>query len=262
MPGFDITSILDFKPPRYICPLCRGLFREFKWIQEDPEDVWSRVQHCPICVSKFVLSESAPKYNNSPHHFLKQEKFTVELGPDALEHARSMASLIRQATRPQYSWEKPWPLMRLMFEVLARARHFVYFSTWGMSHLMIGAFKMASVNVPVLGVVSNVEEHAKVELTAYPDEAPQLTVQVVQPGPGAWDAPHQKLVVVDGMVAFTGSTNLTNNAIRKADRGLDISEVVTDVDKVLRLSNQYFSPSWKRLTAPGEKEIVMWDPPF
>ena len=37
---------------------------------------------------------------------------------------------------------------------------------------------------------------------------------------------------MDGLLAFKGSTNLTNAAMRKADTGLDVSEVVTDYQAV------------------------------
>ena len=57
--------------------------------------------------------------------------------------------------------------MRTFFEVISRAGYFIHFSSWGISHVMIGALKMASARVPVHGFVSDVEAHAKAELTEY-----------------------------------------------------------------------------------------------
>jgi hypothetical protein len=57
--------------------------------------------------------------------------------------------------------------MRTFFEVISRAGYFIHFSSWGISHVMIGALKMASTRVPVHGFVSDVEAHAKAELTEY-----------------------------------------------------------------------------------------------
>lgn len=39
--------------------------------------------------------------------------------------------------------------MRTFFEVVSRARYFVHFTSWGISHVMIGALKMTSMRVPV-----------------------------------------------------------------------------------------------------------------
>jgi hypothetical protein len=115
--------------------------------------------------------------------------------------------------------------------------------------------------VPVYGSASNVESHAKVELTDFPDEAPNLKVSVIPSSQGIYDAPHQKLVIIDGLVAFKGSTNLTNAGMRRADRALDVSEVETNVAKVADINNRYFAPVWKRLNAPSDTFEMDW-PPF
>ena len=153
--------------------------------------------------------------------------------------------------------------MRTFFEVIARAKYFVHFTSWGISHVMIGALKMASMKVPVYGFVSDVATSARVELTEFPSEAPQLTAKVIPSTQGIYDAPHQKILIIDGLVAFKGSTNLTNAGPRRADRGLDVSEVVTDYQQVTDLNNKYFAPVWRQLTSPDDTYV--WDdylPPF
>jgi phosphatidylserine/phosphatidylglycerophosphate/cardiolipin synthase-like enzyme len=57
-------------------------------------------------------------------------------------------------------------------------------------------------------------------------------------------APHQKLVVIDGLLAFKGSANLTTTAWRKARKQHELIEVVTNPAEVMRLNNIYFSRSW------------------
>ena len=143
-------------------------------------------------------------------------------------------------------------MTRTFFEVLSRARYFVHFATWGISHRQIGALKLASMRVPVYGFASEVADHTRVELTEFPDEAPNMKAEVIESRRGAWDRPHQKIFIVDGLVAFKGSANLTNNGLRNADRGLDISEVVTDFAEVTELNNKYFAPVWRRTTAPED----------
>jgi hypothetical protein len=58
--------------------------------------------------------------------------------------------------------------------------------------------------------------------------------------------------VIDGLMAFKGSANLTQTAWRKAARGYDEVEVLTDVEKVINLHNSYFSPVWADLSEYGD----------
>lgn len=68
--------------------------------------------------------------------------------------------------------------------------------------------------------------------------------------------PHQKLVVIDGLLAFKGSVNLTPTAWRKAALGYDEVEVLTDVEKVINLHNCYFSPIWADLSEYGNTVMI------
>lgn len=262
MAGFDIRSILDFNPPQHICPNCRGLFGMIQHPHDRPGGAvnWTRAQ-CPICSSEFIegAADDPWRWKGDVYKYLESSGHAIKYGPDLFDHARTLAVLVREA---ESKWSGPWPTMRLFFEVLARSKYFVHFASWGISHLMIGAFKVTSMRTPVFGFVSNVFESARVELADFPTEAPRLKAHVIQPQEGRWDAPHQKLVIIDGLLAFKGSTNLTKEAMRAADRNLDLNEVVTDFAKVAELNNRYFAPVWKKLTNPATDEIHMNEPPF
>lgn len=56
--------------------------------------------------------------------------------------------------------------------------------------------------------------------------------------------PHQKLLVIDGLLAFKDSANLTTVGWRKAAEHREMIEVVTDPAEIVRLHNVYFSKSW------------------
>lgn len=266
--GFDITSILEFNPPTYACPACRGLFRQ---VESDrsvtkTDDPWSYGQRCPVCRSLFVEDEwTKEKYAS---RWLQREGHSINHGKQLMDHSRTLATLLHSARgRPALAQSgvggaPPWPTTRLLFEVLARARHFVHFTTYGISHVMVGALKVTSMRVPVYGFASNVDANTRVELVEMTSEAPNLHAKVIPSTTPAQDAPHQKLIIVDGLLAFKGSANLTNSGLRKADRGLDISEVVTDYEQVTALNNKYFAPVWKRITVGDADTILMDGPPF
>jgi hypothetical protein len=103
----------------------------------------------------------------------------------------------------------------------------------------------------VRGIVSGIERPYLIsELTDHRDEAPLFWVKAYGRD---WDnLPHQKLVVIDGLMAFKGSANLTVSGWRKAAKDRDVVEVTTNVDEVIALNNRYFSPVWKELSDVGD----------
>jgi len=255
MVGFDITSILDFQPPNRICPACRGLIKAIK--TEHDQDWNVTAESCPVCQVRYVKEVDTWASDVSLHQHFRNEGLVID-HRDLFPHATTLAKVVHDA---RHSLSGPWPTMRTFFEVISRARYFVHFTSWGISHQMIGALKMASMRVPVFGFVSNVEPHARAELTEYPREAPKLVAKVIPSDQGAYDAPHRKILIIDGLVAFKGSTNLTNAGPRRADRALDLTEVVTDFAQVTDLNNKYFAPVWRHVTSPDE--TFVWSPvPF
>ena len=123
---------------------------------------------------------------------------------------------------------------------------------------MIGAMKMAAQRVTVRGVVSNVEGNTLSELTDHESEAPKMDIKVYGSEKGWADMPHQKLIVIDGLLAFKGSANLTLNEWRSAALGKDFIEVVTNIGETIDLHNRYFSPVWAELSSIGDS-IIMED---
>jgi len=125
---------------------------------------------------------------------------------------------------------------------------------------MIGILKLAAQYVPVRGIISgNVAEQIISEVTDFKDEAPNLSLDFWKHGNlRGMDEPHHKLIVIDGLIAFKGSANLTHTAWRSVINGMDIIEVVTDTEEVIKLHNSFFSPLWARLSKL-EDEICMDD---
>jgi hypothetical protein len=255
VPSFDITSILDFNPPRFACPVCRGLTQgpKYEWSKDSAE----RREYCGVCSVDFIKGEYAPE-DKSAVDWFREQGSAISLGPELFEHARALARLVRDS-RGIGRFGEPWPTMRLLFEVLSRAKSFVHFASWGISHQLVGVLKLTSIRVPVYGFVSSADRQITSELTEFPKETPRLNAKVISPQATNFEAPHQKLVIVDGLLGFKGSANLTNAAMRKVDTGLDISEVVTDYQAVADLNNRFFAPVWKKNTAGDITEMLMWD---
>jgi hypothetical protein len=239
--------------------VCRGLVPgpSWGWVTGPDGEETPRF-YCRVCKVEFKRGENASD-NLTAYDWFKQEGTQIAHGTEIFEQARVLAKLVKNSRGGDYI--KPWPTMRLLFEVLSRAKSFVHFASWGISHQLVGVLKLTSIRVPVYGFVSSADREITRELTGFPKETPNLNAKVISPRDTKFEAPHQKLVIVDGLLGFKGSTNLTSAALRKADTGLDVSEVVTDYQAVIDFNNRFFAPVWKKITVGDITEVLMWDEP-
>jgi hypothetical protein len=152
--------------------------------------------------------------------------------------------------------------MRLFLAALSEAKAFVHFASYGISHQMLGALKLTSMRVPVCGWASNVDSNTRAEMEEWPTETPNFKTKAINSQYWRDDVPHQKLVIIDGLLAFTGSANLTNHGMRQVDRAFDIQNVVTDLAEVSKLNNTYFSKVWAEIGGSSSPVVVMEEEPF
>jgi len=237
MPDFNIQTLANFEPPRHLCWKCLALLgstmgRGEKW-------------KCPVCSVEYTSGKDVTDVGP----FLNRLGLGLKFD-NLLEHCTALAT----ATLPDALFGKPTDPLGMLLQTLSLAKHFVHFTSFGISDFFIGALKLVAQRISVRGIVSNVDgERILDELTAFKNETPYGSFEIkhfLREGP--WhEAPHQKLIVVDGLVAFKGSANLTLNGWRKATRGLDHVEVVTNVNEVIDLHNRLFSPVWASFSKVG-----------
>lgn len=255
MQSFDITSLLRFTPPKYLCEKCYAL-----WLKK-PYDYKTTSAKCPVCGVKYLQTKEFSAWHIDK--YLKFQNLDIQFD-NLIEHSRKLAQIADLTQVFLASSGKEWPSyspIRALFEVLLNAEKFVHFTTYGISHMFLGALKMAAQRVDVRGIVSNVEGSMLQELTEYGDEAPKLNVKIFERSsrPESWDTiPHQKIIVVDGLIAFKGSANLTISGWRKAAQGRDVIEVVTDIKEIVDIHNRFFSPIWAEFS--DVQEIMMAEP--
>jgi hypothetical protein len=244
MTGFDIKTLVDFKPAQYWCEKCLALI--------DPP-WYSKSYFCPVCNVEYVPADGDFGIYK-PKEYLKENGYMFEFN-NLLKHSKSLAFIAKMAA------SKEVPPLRLLFKSLFQAKHFVHFTTYGISHILIGALKLTSMKIPVRGIVSNANPNTFKELTEYREESPLFDIKAYAEGDDWTQIPHQKLIIIDGLLAFKGSVNLTLNAWRKSAVGKDLLEVVTNVNEVVSLHNRLFSPVWKEVSDIG-RTIEMGESPF
>jgi len=263
VPTFDIKNLLEFDPAEYRCRKCLALLR-ISLGMDDEGPVLPLLNlsegeglFCPICGVHYLptyLPTEVIKWEDIESvysHFKNDWHYSIK-NKDLIDHSKTLARMAMDFDR--------FPPLRSLFRALHLAKEFVHFTTYGISEIIIGALKMAAVGVPVQGIVSNVDTKIMRELEGYEKEAPHFEVKTYGTKESWKDMPHQKLVIVDGLLAFKGSANLTTMAWRKAQKGRDILEVVTNVDEIIELNNRYFSPIWAELS--NLEDVIELEPPF
>ena len=225
MDSFDLDALLSFRPPQYLCERCFGLLSEIDG-------------GCPICGVRYLATDEFPTCGL----YLAHKGLDVRFD-DLFGHCQDLAQIARK-TRESLAAPTPYyPPMRALLTALQTAQQFVHFTTYGLSALLLGALKLTGQRIDVRGIVSGLKNDAMIrELTDYADEAPRLNLRVYPSD--AQYFPHQKIIVIDGLLAFKGSANMTDFGWRKAAHGREVIEPVTDVAEVVDLHNRFFSPVW------------------
>jgi len=203
--------------------------------------------YCPVCRVEYAFQGNF-KIELFRAYFRKRGFYIDIDNPiEHIKHLKLIANRVQQNSLD-------YPPLKGLFESINKAQQFIHFTTFGINQQILGALKLAAQRIQVRGIVSLPPNQAWLlpELECYRNEAPGLTIKTVCASSRNWEElPHQKLVVIDGLVAFKGSVNLTPTAWRKAARGYDEVEVLTDVEKVINLHNRYFSPIWADLSEYG-----------
>jgi hypothetical protein len=248
VPGFDIQTLTRFNPTKYRCPECwtlhptLGIALKFPYVDGELSLI-----DCPNCHQHIKLFrardwERALRIPHAPE--------------DIVSHAKTLAEI---ATTFRLRAEH-FPPLAALYAALSRAHSFVHIVSWGISLEMVGALKAISHRVPVRAIVSGVtNEGVAHTASGYPMEAVNCDLRLLRDARGWRDLPHQKIVVVDGLLAFAGSSNLTTDGWRKAAKDLESIDVITDVDDVIDRHNRLFAALWPKTET--KIPFDLWLPP-
>ncbi len=245
MVHLDNQRLANFPPALAHCEKCLAISKALRRNQKQQI-------YCPVCRVEYVFHGNF-KIEPFRAHFRKRRLYIDIDNPSKhIKTLKAIANRVQQDS-PNY------PPLKGLFESIKEAEQFIHFTTFGINQQILGALKLAAQQIQVCGIVSLPPAQAWLlpELECYRNEAPGLEIKTVCASSRNWEElPHQKLVVIDGLLAFKGSVNLTPTAWRKAARGYDEVEVLTDLEKVINLHNRYFSPVWANLSEYGDTIMI------
>lgn len=214
----------------------------------DPADSYLPTS-CPACGMRFIrplplsstVTDGMFRYNYSFPMQHGQPAIRIDHGDNLEDHARQLASAAQLLQDP----DADLPHLRVLMVLLQQARSFVHLTSYGISQYMIGVLRAVAQRVEVAGIVAGIDPNERREIEGFGLEAPGLQIHIAE-GDSSNDRPHQKLLVVDGLVAVHGSPNLTQQAWRKVAKGMELSQVATSLQQVTHLNNRFFAPFWAR----------------
>lgn len=247
MRDLDISSLHRLYDSIPICPRCYAIWD----LGDDLGYILLRDDgtfECKICGVRFKRVEGGYDLWQFLKEFGYMRQREIEKNP---RHAMELSRILEHHRLEKLSTSSPTnPDVSLLLQLLNEAEDFVHFSTFGISSQFIGALKIIGQRgVSIRGIVSNANSLTKEDLvdfryegqTEYPCN--QFHIQVFKLG-ATKNIPHQKFIIIDGLVALKGSANLTLSGWRKSARSFEIIEVVTRLDDVISLNNKFFSPLW------------------
>jgi hypothetical protein len=246
MSQFDLDSLLQFDPPSHLCEKCFAINQPS--LDNDNRD-WEPT--CSICGVKYLATSDYGRWRVAD--YLGNEANTGIRFSEPLVHGKKLAKIARYLNAEKCSRSR----VEILSDLFLASEQFIHFVSHNISHLFIGALKLVSHRVSVRGIVSNVKDYTVRELLDYPEEAPNFRCLVFD----GYDAPHTKMIVVDGLVLLEGSVNLTTNGWRKIEKDRESLKAETNTVNVINDHNRYFSSIWAQRSRIGDCISMISDVP-
>src|SRR5262249_50712277 len=127
MPDFNIQTLANFLPPRYLCCKCLALMDQ---LPMGRGETWK----CPVCSVEYTSG----KNGTDASLYLRSRGLQLEFD-NLLGHCKALA----EATLAGEFGENCPPL-RVLLETMSLAKHFIHFASFGISDFFIGALKLAA----------------------------------------------------------------------------------------------------------------------
>lgn len=268
MNDFDIQIFNQFHLTNFQCGKCRALL-DIDAVHIDngydlnPDD-WDRVAgRCPVCNVEYVTEREEPSLDKKDalRQYAKSDLSVWEYkyADDKLwNHARNLADISLGVKPVAIEEVRYFATLRTLFFAIIAAKKFIHFTTYGLSQTLYGALRLKSQEIEIRGIASHIypkfAEKIKKDASTGECDSLELIIYEQSDDPMEWqNSPHQKMIVIDGLLAFKGSANMTEEAWRKAGRGLELVESVTKVREVAELNNKCFSPIWAKHSEFGTR---------
>lgn len=236
-----IRELIETNTLKTICTGCGtlypryGLNPDMDWHFTKIDDGYKLI--CRYC-KKMYTKHNPLRADDVP---LSEENFNVGIPKDSLRVVSTFAEVaskfypfISEAEFRNCDFYPP----SLLYKAVKQAKHFVHLLTRSVDSSMLDV--LGQTDIQVRGFISSTEGINNLSRLNHYNQGNW------QKGLGFFQNIHTKLLVIDGVLAFKGSANLSEYAWRGAfgNYPKDIIEIVIDPLEIARLNNLYFVPTW------------------
>jgi hypothetical protein len=249
MDEFDIASLLAWRPMEAVCINCRALFPHVTVFG------LGGILRCPSC--GFTLRPE-PTSGELYMHAIKRFAFELRVngpaGPTPPDHANLLRELLALGKAAQGLRHMRIPPRTWLYQMLGQAQLFIHVSSFStISPSFLTQLSIGALRVPVYGIVGQADAKTAQRLAALNHIMPSFAIR---PWAGRGLVPHHKLIIIDGLIALVGSTNLTDTGWAKIALGREFLHVVTRPSEVVRLNNTLFAPCWAAMSPLASGELL------
>ena len=237
------------------------VLKSFRKILKNNEDIAYRCQGCnqSLTFSPYTLIEGKPSnlggipYDTDDQLELVIDNFTQTRSGDIhlLEENYSLSHLMNLSWKAnQFNKSRD---ISYLIQTIADAEKFIHFSTFTLDLFFYGILTTAAQNTAVRGMVGKEPKDWKQDIIIEGSEAANIEskyesdFELYYDRDNEFETVHQKLIVIDGLIAFSGSMNLTSSGIKKFKQNRDNLEAKTVIEDVQKLNNQFFANNFYRL---------------
>ena len=130
MSGFDISNLVRFNPPRYLCEKCLAI-DEPAYNRRGSESV------CSVCHVEYLATDGYQKAEVD--RYLSCEARLGVRFSDPIAHGRTLAEIAGKFNGSSGPGRYYPPDLHTLYDLLLAAESFIHFSSMNITHVLIGA---------------------------------------------------------------------------------------------------------------------------
>lgn len=251
MEGHAEKTQSNLNQPRYFCRKCNALAVEARKFYKFSKKIDEPKIECPTCGLTYIYTEDFSREEFGD--YLSAIGCSIRIDDAEEQRARlpQWVGSIETASEPG-----PRKVADLLEELVPHARAFIHLTLMRLTPAVYRVLAGAERNVPVRVMCLAADEDVHREARSAGERQSRLEIRFTEGT--STDIPHDKILVVDGLVAITGNSGIRGKMPHPRAEIWESVRADTDPERIISLNNLLFSPLWGATSGIGEK--IFMDP--
>lgn len=217
---------------------------------------------CPVCREKFTINFTnfVEERSTHPTIYSKEEQYEKAVDDYFTIDGVGMVHLFDEHYNLSHLVKMGWLAKRFnetkdvnyLIQAISEAEYFIHFATFSFDLFFYGIFTIASQDIPVKGIIGKeLRDWKKDILKEGPDANERLKHsrgrEIYFDRADKFNKVHQKVLIIDGLIAFSGSMNLTSNGVKNLKQGKESFEAESVIEKVKEKDHRLFAKHFKKM---------------